>query len=237
MKLIIATTTLMIGATGAMAQGFTGGSVSVENTTFPDVDELGTTTFEGSGEFAVGGGVSVAADISVQAFENIDENATAFAVHGIYAISPDVKAGLFIGRESIEDLDVDNYGGEIAYTSGPVEVQGYLGVADIENTDVTLFGVSGGYSFGNGFSVIGGFDRSDFDDEDFTVSTIEIGAEYALGNGAEFYAKTGQFQIDAFGNSEDENYFTIGAAFNFGPAGGTTFDTRGFFDTFPISAF
>lgn len=241
MKLILSTTAaLLIGTTGAMAQGFTGATVGLDYTDFNDVDGFSSTILFGSAEFEIANGFSVAADVSNRSYEDIDETVTNFVVHGIYAINPDFKVGAYVGRESISDFDehIDNYGIELAYSAYGVSGEVYLGAAEVdgESIDVTTFGFSGAYAFGNGFSVLGGYDSVTVENGlDVTYSTLEIGAEYALGNGAAFYAKTGQLGLDAGGMEDDENYFAIGATFSFGPQGGTTFGPRGVYEVIPAN--
>lgn len=238
MKLILTTTALVLCTTGVMAQGFSGGSVGLSYSGFTDEDDadFNTTKFNAAAEFAITNEISVAGDLTVRQADAVDDSLTGFFVHGIYGVGPDVDLGVFAGRESIQDIDleVDTYGGEIAYRSGPVETEGYIGVSSILDADVTIFGAAASYGLGNGFSVTGAFDRADVNDEDIAFTTLEIGTEYALGNGAELYANLGNIQFDFGGASNDTNTFRIGANFNFGPDGGTTFDRRSFFDTYPI---
>lgn len=235
MKLILTCAALTIAASGATAQQLTGGSVGISYEDFPDVDDVAMTTFAGSGEVALGNNIAVAGDVVLRSFEDFDENLTAITLHGIYRINPDVSVGVFVGRETIDNFEADNYGGEIAFNSGPMEAQAYIGATEIEDTDVTLLGVSAGYGLGNGFSAIGAYDRLNIDAMgDITTSTIEIGGEYAFGNGAEVFANFGQLSFDIGSSNESENYFNIGANFHFGAQGDTTFDSRGFFENFPV---
>lgn len=236
MKLILATTAIALCTTNAMAQGFTGGSVGLSFSGFTDEDNSNgdTTKFDANAEFAVTGDISVAADLTTRSFDGTDDSVNGFTLHGIYAISPDVSLGVFATRETVEDNDVDTYGGEIAYVSGPIEAQGFLGTSDLNGEDSTLFGVAGSYGLGNGFSITSAYNRLDDNDDDVAFSKIEIGAEYAVGNGAEIYASLGNTQFDFFGSSSDADFFRVGATFNFGPEGGTTFDRRGFFDAFGL---
>lgn len=236
MKFILATTAIALCATSAVAQGFTGGSAGLSYSNFTDEDDgdAGTTKFNAAAQFGITNEISVAADLTVRNIETVDESLTGFFVHGIYGINPDVSVGLFAGRETIENLDIDTYGGEIAYSAGQIETQGFIGASDFEGSDVTLFGVAGSYGLGNGFAVTGSFERLSANDEDLAFSTFEIGAEYALGNGAELFANVGNVQFDFMGFDEDANFFRLGASFNFGPDGGTTFDRRSLFDMYPI---
>jgi len=237
MKLTFITTALLIGASGAFAQGLSGATVALEYTTYPDVDNETSTGFSGSAEFDIVNGFSVAADLSNTSFESIDENGTNVVVHAIYAINPDVSVGGFIGREAIDGEEIDNYGAEIAYKSGMTGLEAYLGAGDVNSVDLTYVGISGSYGLGNGISVIGGYDRVGYDlGGDVTVSAIDIGGEFAFSGGAAFYVKAGQLSLDTPGPNDEENYFEIGASFSFGPMGGTTFSSRGLLENVPAGA-
>ncbi|MDO6592115.1 hypothetical protein DS901_12425 [Loktanella sp. D2R18] len=236
MKLIFATAALTLCTTGAMAQGFTGGSVDLSYSGFANDDdrEFDMAKFDAAGQFAITNEISFAGNLTVRNSDALGEAITGLFVHGIYNINPDVSLGLFAGQETTGFYDITTYGGEVAYVSGPVEGQAFIGSSDITGDTITIFGVAGSYGFGNGFSAIGSFERADANDTDVFANVLEIGAEYALENGAAFYASVGNAQFGFMGLTEDENFFRIGATFNFGPDGGTTFDRRSFTDAYPI---
>lgn len=238
MKFVLTSAALLLSTTGAIAQGFTGATVGFEYSDLNDIDNASSTLLYGSAEFEVTSGVSVAVDLSNRSFEDFDEEVSNLVVHGIYAISPDVKIGAFLGRETVNDQDIDNYGVEVAYAAGAISTQAYLGAGEVESesADLTYLGASGGYDLGNGVSVIGGFESVTIDEGggDSTYSTIEIGGEYAMRGGPAFFANVGQLSLDN-GSSDSENYFELGATFSFGPQGGTTFGPRGLFDVIPFA--
>ena len=204
---------------------------------FSDFDGFSVSTFGGAVEFGVTNKFSVAADLILHSFENTDETLTGVTLHGIYSVNPDLHAGLFLSRETFFNMGSDSYGVEVAYTSGPMDFEGYLGASDDNGTDNTRLGLAGAYEFSNGFSVIGSYDKIKY--TEFTsqsISSMEAGVGYALGNGAEFSASVGQLHYEAFGFTlAKEPYLSIAATFNFGPQGGTTFKHRGFFELGPVT--
>jgi hypothetical protein len=236
MKLIFATAALTLCTTGAMAQGFTGGSVDLSYSGFANDDdrEFDMAKFDAAGQFAITNEISFAGNLTVRNSDALGEAITGLFVHGIYNVSPDVSLGLFAGQETTEFYDITTYGGEVAYVSGSMETQAFIGSSEILGDDLTILGVAGRYGFGNGLSATGSFERVDARDTDLSANVLEVGAEYALGNGAAVYANFGNAQLNFMGISNDENFLRIGATFNFGPDGGTTFDRRSFIDAYPI---
>lgn len=179
--------------------------------------------------------LSFAADVTSFDFPEFGETATNVTLHGIYAVSPDVKLGVWVGRDELESIESEQYGIEAAYQMNPMSVQGYIGTGEVQATDMTYFGVAGEYGLGNGFAVIGSFDLLSIDDPDIQTTKLELGGSYAFGTGPSAFIAIGNHQYEQGGTTQvDENYFTIGASFDFGPQGGTTFNSPAFFDTFPL---
>lgn len=240
MKITLIASALIVGASGAMAQGFTGATVGLEYFDLSDIDDASSTEFSASVEFEVAPSFSVAAGLASRSFEAADDvDYSNFVLHGIYDISPEVAVGAFVGRETLEDFDIDNYGVEVAYMAGPLSMEGYIGAGEADTTDLQYLGVAAGYGLGNGFSVIGGFDRVSFDigGGDASYTTLDIGGEYAFVGGTALYAKTGQVQLDQGSIEAEENYFEIGVSVAFGANGGTTFSSsKGLFETVPLFA-
>jgi len=63
-------------AGAATAQGFKGAELSAEILAFTEDTDLGETTYEGSVEFGVFGGFSVAADLSYHGFRSLGTDAS-----------------------------------------------------------------------------------------------------------------------------------------------------------------
>ncbi|WP_090197991.1 hypothetical protein [Yoonia tamlensis] len=117
---------------------------------------------------------------------------------------------------------IDYYGVEAAYSAGEISAQGYLGHGDTGTQEITIFGASGAYGFGNGIAAIGEMDFLDIADCGETYNTIELGGSYETVAGASVYATLGNLGSDD-GTGFDEIYYSIGATFSFGPDGGITF--------------
>ena len=236
-RILVASALLLATATtGALAQGFSGGTVSLEHTGFDgDADVLNSRRFEAGVEFAATSQLAFGVDVTNTSPSEFDQDVSGLGVHGIFAVNTDVKLGVWYSREKVEDFDdeISSYGIEAAYSLGQSSLRGYLGTGDAEGTDFTLLGVDTAYDLGNGFSVITAIDYVDLSDQDFTLSTIEVGGAYEIMPGASVFASIGNLTIDTFGSTGDENFFKVGAEFSFGPQGGTTFKQHGLFDTFP----
>jgi predicted porin len=232
-KILAATTTVCLGATSAMAQDF-GGSVELEYSKFGEFDVPAKSTIRGSVEYAISTQFAVALNYAGFTPDELPSEASLsnLTLHGIYAINSDVKLGVYIGRDYIRgfgsDAEIDNYGIELAYMSGPVSAQGYIGQLSGEDS-ATQFGASGSYRFENGFTAIVDFEHVGVDSSSITISTVELGAEYEVVPNGSVYATVGNFSHE-YGGEGNDAFFTVGARFDFGPNAGTTFDQPGYFE-------
>lgn len=234
-KLLLSTALTVAGTSGLVAQGFTGGSIGIKFGALSDLDGTERTTFSGSAEYAITPSFAAALDVAFYNYSDLpsDTELSNYTLHGIYALNEDVKLGVWLGRDIIRfisDGEIDYYGVEAAYSSGPVSAQGYLGHGDSQGTEFTLMGGSGAYGFGNGVAGIAAFDYVDIPDGDTTLRTVEIGASYEIVSGASVYATVGNFTVDGMGGGFDEAFYSIGATFSFGPDGGTSFDQRSYLE-------
>lgn len=238
MKFLLATTALALTATSLAAQGFSGASVTLDYQTFSDIEELDSTRFSGALEYDLGSGFAVAADIGSVSFADYDESVTNVTLHGIYAVSPDVKVGLFLGRESIEEVDIDIYGIEAAYAVAGFGVQGYVGTGEVVDNpaDLGFVGIAADYGFGNGLFLVASYDEVSVDNGGFEVTfgTAEAGAGYALTSGLSGLISVGQISTSGGGGSFEEDFMKVSLSYAFGPQGGTTFNSIGFFDTLRV---
>lgn len=243
MKLLLATTALALATTSLAAQGFSGATVTLDYQTFSDVDELDSTRFSGGLEYDLGNGFAVAADLSLVNFSDFDEDITNVTVHGIYAMSPDLKVGLFLGRETQDELDLDIYGVEAAYDVSGFGIQGYLGTGDAADgggsADLGFLGVAADYTFGGGVFVMASYDEVTIEDigTDITFSSAEAGAGYALSSGIAAHVSVGQISTSGGGGTFEEDFMKVSLSYAFGPQGGTTFGTVGFFETLRLPGF
>lgn len=214
-----------------LAQGISGGQLGIEYSAPTDGSDFGGTTYSGGLEYAISRQFAVGVDISGYKPDNIDTDFTSATLHGIYHLSDTASAGVFFGRDFVDNADANIYGieGGTEFMGGTVG--GYIGKSDGDAADATLFGVDGAYALSNGFSVIGDFDRISVDDT--AISQISLGAEYGMNAGPSFYAKVGNVSADDNGTTESQTFFTIGAQVAFGAGRGTTFDQRSVFETVP----
>lgn len=237
MKLLLATTALALTATSLAAQGFSGATITLDHQTFSDLDNFDSTRLSGSFEYDLGSGFAVAADLGLISFTDFDEDLTILTVHGIYAVSPDARVGLFIGRESSDILEIDAYGVEGAYDFSGFGVQGYVGAGEVADgffsNDFDLLGVSADYALGNGVFFKASYDELTVQDigVSITYSSTQVGGGYALSSGISAEASFGQFEFTGGGSPVEQDFIKISLSYGFGAQGGTTFDTVGFFET------
>jgi hypothetical protein len=233
---VVATTVAILGTTGAFAQGFSGGSIGIEYSELDELSEFQKTTFDVALEYELSPRFAIAGNLSYYSYADIDDLDLAnLTLHGIYALNSDLSVGLWASRDnidsSINDVEIDNYGLEAAYASGAVSIEGYVGADEADDTDLPYFGIDGDYGFGNGFSVIGRYDSVSFDEGgEQTYATAEIGAAYTIASGPSIFETVGNLTFEGPGASEDDTLYSIGASYNFGGAGGTTFGSRGFLE-------
>lgn len=233
---LAATVVTCAAATGAFAQGLSGASLGIEYSELNDLN-FDKTTFFGALEYELVPGIAVGGNLSYYSYSDLDDvDLTNVTLHGIYALNSDTSLGLWFSRDFIDssfnDLEIDNFGIEAAYTAGAISLEGYLGTGEVNDTNLTYFGLDGVYSLGNGFSLIGNYARLSADEAgEQTYTTAELGAAYTLASGPSFYATIGTLMFDnEGGGSFDDDLYSIGATFNFGGAGGTTFGSRGFLE-------
>jgi len=208
---------------GAQAQSFSGAEISAEALAFSDDSDFGQTTYNGSLEFSVFGGFSVAGDLNYYGFRGFGGNSTGATLHGLYSLGPDTAVGLFYGQDWTDTDTLDHYGVEGSTRFGGIGVEGFVGMVN-GSVDATMLGVSGNYDIGNVFTATADFGLVDADSGSTTRASI--GGEMTLFNGPQVYAELGQISTDI----NDEAFISLGARIALGPQGGTTFDSRGLFE-------
>lgn len=229
-KAAIAAAVFAVVSAPAFAQGITGGQLGVEYNAPTDGSDFGGTTYNGGLEYAISRQISVAIDATGYSTDNLDVSGSNATLHGIYHLSDTASAGIFYGIDALEDADTNTsvYGieGGTEFMGG--EVAGYIGLADGDGTDATLFGVDGAYALNNAFSLVGEAHISSIDDA--TVSRIQLGAQYEIANGPQVYAHVGNISAGDSSSAEDQTFIGIGARVAFGAARGTTFEGHSIFD-------
>ncbi|MEY1555585.1 porin [Yoonia sp. R2331] len=229
-KAVIAAAVLAVVSTPVAAQSLSG-QLGIEYSAPTDGTDFGGTTYSGGLEYSINRQFAVGVDVSGYKLDNIDTSLSSATLHGIYHISDSATAGVFFGRDWIEDANSDVYGieGGTEFMGGTVG--GYIGRADDGTDTVNLFGLDGAYGLSNGFSVIAEYDRAS--EGDVSLSQAAIGAQYDLSAGPSVYAKLGNVSGEAGGTSADQTFITIGAEVAFGANRGTTFDQRSLFEILP----
>lgn len=215
---------LMALASPVLAQGFTGGELTIDAYAFSEGDDPTGTNYSGALEYSVNRSISVAGAISVYDFSLLDESVTNVTLHGIYHLSDEASVGAFVGNESSGDDDVSFYGIEGGYETGQFEVEGYIAAYDNDD-DSTVLGLSGAYQFNDTISGIANIGFGSIGDQDYT--RLSAGAEYEFIAGPSVYAEIGSISSDEV----DSTFIGLGASIQFGAERGTTFDRRGAFES------
>lgn len=224
----VALTGIVLAASGAAAQGFTGATLGIDYTKSLDSSDLGGVNYYGQAEVEAIAGIRFALDVSAYDFAIAGSDAQNVTGHAIYALDPQITLGAYFGRDWIDDDSIDTFGVQGAFDYGMGIAQGYVGLGDGAVADIVTIGASGNYDFGSGISAIAAFDRVGFDGGD--GMSYEIGGEYALSGGPVFSAVLGRASLDDNGSSIDETYIGIKARIDIGQQGGTTFERRSFFE-------
>ncbi|WP_341365938.1 hypothetical protein [Yoonia sp. BS5-3] len=227
-KLLLSTVLVAAGATTAMAQGFTGATIGLEYSSFPDIDEFGGVNYFASAEFGLISQFSAALDLSFYDFEFTESDVSNLTGHAIYAVDSATSVGLFFGQDRIDDVTTELFGIEAAYDFGIGDIQAYFGSQSDSEDDGTFLGASASYNVGSGFSGIVSFDK--FTVEDVSATVFEIGAEYTLQSGPRFSAIYGVFTAEEATIEIEEPYFVLAAVIDLGAKPGTTFDRRGYYE-------
>lgn len=216
---------MALAATPAVAFEVTGGEVGLEYNHYSDAD-ASVTKLNGSVEFGFDRNFGMQIDAEAV---NVDEDegsasANRFGVHGIYHLSGNSSLGLFYGQEE----DADFYGIEYGVGTAQSGFEIYLGQATEADEDALLFGFSGEYALGNGFSLE--LDYASATDE-VTLYNLSLGGKYRFQPNFAGYVEFGSLGVaveNAYGNlvTADTNYVGVGLEYTFGAKRGATFNNR-----------
>ncbi len=201
-------------------QIYVSGTVSILDLEFGYAEEVGETTPETIG---VAAGASFAgADITVSYLANSDVEATAadeeessIGIAVAYPFGPVTVGGYY----SINDVAEDNFGLDVDYADGPIDVSLDVDVDAGENgaDDVIEYTLEGSYDVGNGLKIFAGYITTDVDD---APATTYAAATYDLGGGAEVlfsYADDGDEAVlgEDLGDPEYKEGLTVQVNFDF----------------------
>lgn len=213
-----------LSAAPALAQGISGGELSIDAYGYSEGDDKSSVNYSGALEYSLNRNISVAADLSLYDSTVLDNDITNVTIHGIYHVNNAASVGFFAGRDSDGDRAGSFYGLEGGFETGRFEAEGYLSIYD--NTDSSsVLGLSGAYEINDSVSAIANLGFADIDDETYT--RLSAGAEYEFVNGPSIYAEVGNLN----GANQDSSYVGMGVNLDFGAARGTTFGRRSIWET------
>lgn len=212
--------------TSVNAMEVTGGSIELKYSAFTNETDFDRLSIEGSVEVGFSQNFSLQIDLGHRDFGASDIDATNYALHGIYHVNEALSLGAFVGRDDIEDADVDVYGIEAGYEVGTWDFEGYLASLEAEGEDELLIGLGGRYEFASGLGLSLGFANiGDNDLIDVTTTALKIDKD--VNPNFNLFAEIGTVTVDVTGQDETEPFVGIGAEFVFGAERGATFEQRG----------
>ena len=201
----------------------TGGSVSLgySSLTDSDLNDINKTSLGGSLEFGIAREFSVQADLSLAKFGLTDIDSRSLGLHAIYHASENTSLGGFLGRDRIEDVNLDFIGVEAGHQMGRFGVEGYLGHAEAEGIDGTVLGLQGDYTLGEYSSV--GMRYDNINVEGYDASRVSLTGEFGASPGFAITGEIGNADIESVGS---EMFAGVGVRINFGAKRGATFRDR-----------
>lgn len=215
----------------------TGGQIGLSYSLPTDNSNGSVTEYHGGIEYSINRQFAIAGDLSGYSFENVDQSFISTTVHFIYHLSDTGSVGFFAGQDTVGDLnaglfaDATVFGLEAGGEFNEAEVEGYFARVNGGNSDVTLFGAEGLYSFDNGFGAIAEVGMAQSDVGDF--NKIAVGGTYTIQGGPDLYAQIGQRSFDGGSNDANSTFIEIGGTLQFGTQRGTTFNKRSLFELLP----
>ena len=223
-KTILTAVSLTALLTSAMAQGFSGGELTIDAYGFSDGGDSTVVNYSAALEYSINRNVSIAGDVSIYDLSILSDDVTNFTLHGIFHVNDQTSIGGFYGVDSLSGNGSAFGGFEAGYETGALGVEGYIAIYDNDD-DTSVFGLSGEYEISDTISATANIGLGDIGNVDYT--RISAGAEYSFAQGPSVYAELG----NVTGGGTDSGYIGLGANIEFGAARGTTFDRRGIFET------
>lgn len=182
-KLLTYVAIAALSATTSYAQaGFSNGGVSISYGSY-NFNDVSTTTIDGFAVFSLSNAFDVQADLNSNFLSTSGGSFTysdlGYGVHAIYNISNSSRVGAFYNSTSLyEFYDLQSFGLEYQYSSGPIDLEIQAGQGQIFDLDVNFIAASAEYAFGD-FSVGAGvFVVPDLDGA--TASELSINASYTI---------------------------------------------------------
>jgi hypothetical protein len=207
----------------AAAQGFDGAYISAETLGYSSDDGFGQITYSGGAQVSFGT-IAASADFTSYGFEALGGDATSGTLHASYALNPITAVGGYYGFDSYDGSDTTFFGAEGQTSFAGATVEAFLGQAEGDIAEGTMYGLSGQFVFGMlGVSA----DYAAIDDA-FSTDRLSVAGEWHMGLGPTLYAEWGT--VSGF---TDEDYLALGVRIGIGPNGGTTFGPRSTFEISP----
>ena len=221
-----------VAFSSAQAVEVTGGDVALGYSTFTDDTDVSKFAVTGAVEIGFTPNLALQFDAGAHAFNLIDETGTNLTLHGIYHANEQVSFGGFYGNDRLFGDNQDFYGLETGFESGAANGELFIAHAEDSGFDVNITGLSGSYGFDHGFTLGGSLQYANFDGS-LDVTRLGATGTYTVNPAFDVYAELGTVKAGAFGFSNSEPYFGIGAAMTFGADRGATFGRRGLFELLP----
>jgi len=212
---------------------------------YPDVDLNGTSLdLETDIMFANGLGVGLDFGLFMGSLSRagdpfeIEIDLIGLAIEPVYHFDNGAYAGVYyrmgdtdVSLSSIPGLNIGvdtvSYGIFAGYETGPLWVEGFIGVSDSDpglpgDIDIRDFGVAMSYDINSQFEVFGSVVRTSIDTPgpEVDLTGLSLGGEYDFGNGLSMYGSIGRMNIDvnapvSFGATG----MTLGVAYDLAQAG------------------
>lgn len=209
----------------------TGGEVKLSYSAFTEDSDFSKTTLDGSVEFGFNRNFGIQADLGFHNLNFIDETGTNAALHALYHLNDQTSFGVFYGVDRILGESSDFYGIEVGQEGRNFDVEAYVGAGEDAGVSGTVAGLSGRYNINEAFALGLALHRVDI--ENLEVTRIGVTTDFTLTPGFAVLAEVGTVDASAFGYSDSDTYFEIGARWSFGAERGATFGKRGLLELLP----
>ncbi len=220
-----------LSAPATLAQQVTGGSLTLSHSAFTDDGDFAKTSLGGSVELGFSREFGLQADVGLNRLNAADETATNLVLHGIYHLSEDTSAGLFLGLDHIDGESQSFVGLEFGHQSGRTGFEGYLGRAEDSGVSGTMLGLSTRYAVTEGAGIGLSVDRGEV--EDVRLTRYSLNGDIAVAPNMTIFGEVGTLHGSVPGASDSEGYVKLGGKITFGAKRGTTFGQRSLLNVLP----
>lgn len=218
-------------ASTTVAQQVTGGSLSLSHSAFTDDTSVAKTSLNGAVELGFSREFGVQADLGLNKLNSAGETATNAVLHGIYHLSQNTSAGLFLGLDRVDGDSQSFLGLEFGHNAGRTGFEGYLGRGEDGGESGTLFGMSVRYEMTDAAGIGLSFDRADVSIADAT--RYSLNGDFAVTQNLKLFGEIGALHGSIGNMSDTEGYVKIGGKFTFGAKRGATFGQRSILNIVP----